>query len=137
MSNRNTYRILTEEDEDKVGSLHTISDNSINSNSNTVQARAEDAEGQRLNIEIAQGLKTLSTDLKLVHQRSTKALITIIDDEDFDLEDDNMTVQPTLELSAEYKDKVEGVIVRADIDLFKDHLSNIKATASHPQHCGG
>ena len=139
MSNRNTYGILTngDEDEDEVGSLHTILDNSINSSSNTVQARAEDAEGQQLDIEIAQGLKALSTDLKLVHQRSTKALSTIIDDEDFDLKGGDMTVQPTLEVSAEYKDKVEGVIVRADIDLFKDHLSNVLATASHPQHCGG
>ena len=137
MRNRNTYGILTDEEEDEVGSLHTISDNSISSNSSTVQARAEDAEGQRLDIEIAQGLKALNTDIKQVHQRSIKALSTIIDDKDTDLKDDNMMVQPTLEVSAEYEDKVERVIVRADIDLFKDYLSNVLATASHLQHSGG
>ena len=31
---------------------------------------------------------------------------------------------------------MEGVIVRADTDLFKDHLSNVLATASHPHHSG-
>ena len=124
MSNWNTYGILTDKDKDEVGSLHTILDDSINSGSTTVQAQAEEGEGQRLDIEIAQGLKALNTDLKQVHQRSTKALSTIINDKDFDLKDDDMTVQPTLKVSAEYKDKVEGVIVRANIDLFKDHLSN-------------
>ena len=48
-----------------------------------------------------------------------------------------MTVQPTLEVSTEYKDRMEGVIVNADIDLFKDHLRNVLATASYPQHSGG
>ena len=53
MSNRNTYGILTNRDEnkDEVGSLHTISDDSINSS--TVQAIAEEAEGHRLDVEIA------------------------------------------------------------------------------------
>ena len=136
MSNRNLYGILTngEEDEDEVGSLHTISDDSINDS--TVQALAEEAEGHRLDVEIALELKALNTELKQVQQST--ALSTIIDDEeDFDLGDDDMTVQPTLEVSEEYQDKVEGVIVRADIDLFKDHLSNILATASHPKHSGG
>ena len=123
-----------EEDEDEVGSLHTISDDSINGS--TVQAIAEEAEGHRLDVEIALELKALNTELKQVQQST--ALSTIIDDEeDFDLGDDDMTVQPTLEVSEEYQDKVEGVIVRADIDLFKDHLSNILATASHPKHSGG
>ena len=133
MSNRNLYGILTngEEDEDEVGSLHTISDDSINDS--TVQAIAEEAEGHRLDVEIALELKALKTELKQVQQST--ALSTIIDDEeDFNLGDDDMTVQPTLEVSEEYQDKVEGVIVRADIDLFKDHLSNILTTASHPKH---
>ena len=139
MSNRNLYGILTngDKDEDEVGSLHTISDDSINSSSNTVQAWAEEAEGQRIDLEIAQGLKVLNTELKQVNKRLTKTLSTTIDEEDLDLEDDDMTVLPTLEVSAEYKDKVEGVIVRADIDLFKDHLSNVLAKASHPQHSEG
>ena len=139
MSNRNLYGILTngDKDKDKVGSLHTILDNSINSSSNTVQARTEEVEGQWLEIEIAQGLKVLNTDLKQVNKWITKALSTIIDEEDLDLKDDNMTVLPTLEVSAEYKEKVEGVIMRADIDLFKDHLSNLLAKASHPQHSRG
>ena len=132
MSNRNSYGILTngEEDEDEVGTLHTISDDSTNSS--TVQAIVEEAEGHRLDVEIALELKALNTELKQVHQRNITALSTIIDDEDFDLEDDDMMVQPTLKVSAEYQDKVEGVIVRADIDLFKDHLSNVLAKASHP-----
>ena len=66
MSNKNLYGILTngDKDKDKVESLHTISDDSINSSSNTVQARAEEVEVQRLEIEIAQGLKVLNTDIK-------------------------------------------------------------------------
>ena len=140
MSNRNSYGILTngEEDEDEVGTLHTISDDSTNSS--TVQAIVEEAEGHRLDVEIALELKALNTELIQVQRRQVQqrtALSTIIDDEDFDLEDDDMTVQPTLVVDAEYQDKVEGVIVRADIDLFKDHLSNILAKVSHPQHSGG
>ena len=139
MSNKNLYGILTngDEDEDEVGSLHTISDDSISINPNTVQVRTEEAEVQRLKIEIAQELKVLDTDLKQANKRITKALSTIIDEEDLDFEDNDMTLQPTLEVSAEFKDKVEGVIVRADIDLFKDHLSNVLATVSHPWHSGG
>ena len=84
MSNRNLYGILTngEEDEDEVGSLHTISDDSINDS--TVQAIAEEAEGHRLDVEIALELKVLNTELK--QARQSTALSTIIDDEeDFDL----------------------------------------------------
>ena len=43
----------------------------------------------------------------------------------------------TNKIEEEFKGKVEGVIVRADIDLFKDHFSNVLAIASHPHHSGG
>ena len=81
MSNNNCYRILTNGDEDKdnIGSLHTILDDSINISFNIVQARVEEAEVQQLEIEIAQELKVLNTDLKQANKRITKALSTIID----------------------------------------------------------
>ena len=140
-SSSNWYGILTggDEDEGDVGSLHTISDDSISISSNPVQASVEAVEVQQLDIEIAQGLQVLDTDIKQVKKRVNKVLSTIIDkdEEDLDFEDDDMTVLPTLEIAEEFKGKVEGVIVRADIDLFKDHLSNVIATASHQHHSGG
>ena len=140
-SSSNWYGILTggDEDEDDVGSLHTISDDSISISSTTVQASAEAAEEPQLDLEIAQALQLLDTDIKQVNKRVNKVLSTIIDtdEEELEFEDGNMTVLPTLEIAEEFKGKVEGVIVRADIDLFKDHVSNVLATASHPHHSGG
>ena len=61
-SNSNWYGAIADRDKDEVGLLHSISDDSISNT--TVQAIAEEAEVQRLKIEIAQKLKVLNTDLK-------------------------------------------------------------------------
>ena len=70
MSNRNSYGILTngEEDKDEVGTLHTISDDSTNSS--TVQAIVDEAEGHRLDVEIELELKALNTELIQVQRLS-------------------------------------------------------------------
>ena len=111
-SNSNWYRELANGDEDKddVGPLHTISDDSINISSTTVQARAKEADVQRLKLEIAQKIQLLDTDTKQVNKRVNKALSTIIDkdEEELDSEDDDMTVLPTLKIEEEFKGKVEG-----------------------------
>ena len=55
----------------------------------TVQAIVDEAEGHRLDVEIEIELKALNTELKQVQRRQVQqrtALSTIIDDEDFDLE---------------------------------------------------
>ena len=138
-SNSNRYREIADGDEDNVGSLHTISDASISIT--TVKAIAEEAEVQQLELGIAQEFKLLNTDINQVSKRVSKALSTLIDkDEDklaFEDTDNDMTVLPTLEMEEEFQDKVVGIIVRANIELFKDRVSNVLATASHPHHSGG
>ena len=133
-SNSNWYRELADGDKDDIGSLQNILNNSIIIT--TVQAIAEEAEVQQLELEIAQEFKLLNTDINQV----SKALSTLIDkDEDklaFEEKDDNKTVLPTLKMEEEFQGKVLAVIVRDTLELFKDQVSNILATSSHPNHSG-
>ena len=102
-SNSNWYGELANKDEDDIGSLHTISDDSISIT--TVQAIAKEAEVQQLKLEIAQELQLLNTDIKQANKRVTKALSTLIDKDKEELEsedDDDMTVLPTLKIEEEF-----------------------------------
>ena len=47
------------------------------------------------------------------------------------------SVLPVLELKEELRGSSEGVVVRADVQLFRDHVSNALAKAQHPLHSGG
>ena len=40
-------------------------------------------------------------------------------------------------MKEEYQTGVEGVVVRADIQIFKDQVSNALAKANYPNHSGG
>ena len=40
-------------------------------------------------------------------------------------------------MKEEFRDKVVGLVVRADVQLFKDQVSNVLTKASHPHHSGG
>ena len=135
-SNSNWYGELGDGDKDDIRSLHTISDDSISITTVQAQPIAEEAEVQQFKLEIEQELKILNTDIKQVNKQVNKVLSTLIDkDEDklvFEEEDNDMTVLPTLKVEEEFQNKVVGVITRADIELFKDHISNVLATASHP-----
>ena len=37
----------------------------------------------------------------------------------------------------EYKTPHHGTLVQADVNIFKDHLSNVLAIVNHPSHTGG
>ena len=144
-SNSNWYATLPvkdeDEDKDEVGSLHTISDDSIT----TVQAIAEEAEEQQLELELEQLEKEerIKNELKLLDthiNQVSKALSTFIgkNKDELDFEDDNMTsALPVLEMKEEFRDNVVGVLVRAGVQLFMDQVSNVLVMASHPHHSGG
>ena len=51
--------------------------------------------------------------------------------------DNEMTALPILEMKEEFQDKVVGVVVRVDVQLFIDQVSNVLATANNPHHSGG
>ena len=103
-NNSNWYRELADRDKDDVGSLHTISDDSISIT--TVQAIAEEAEVQQLELEIAQEFKLLNADINQISKQVSKALSTLIDkDEDelaFKDEDNEMTALSILEMEEEF-----------------------------------
>ena len=138
-SNSNWYATLADKDKDLVGSLHTISDNSIGIT--TVQAIAEEVEVQQLELEIEQKLELLDTHINQVSKQVSKTLSTLVDTDvdklNFKEKDKKMTALPVPEMEEKFKDKLIGFVMRADVQLFMDQVGNLLATASHPHHSGG
>ena len=145
-SNSNQYTTLAVEDKEEVGSLHTISDDS----STTVQAIADDVEVQQLELEVKQleeeeeRIKQRKRKVKRLEEERINKELKIVQvwcndkDKDLDFEDEEMTsVFPVLVMKEEYLSSIERVVVRADVQLFKDQISNALAKASHPHHSGG
>ena len=138
-SNSNWYTTLAYEEE--IESLHTISDDSIP----TVQAITDKAEERQLKIELKllEEEEQINMELKLLDttiNQVSKVFSTLIGkyENKLNFEDEDMTsVLPVLMMKEEFRNSVEGVVVRADAQLFKDEVSNVLAKSSHPLHSGG
>ena len=61
-----------------------------------------------------------------------------LDQDGLEFEDEEMTsVLPVLVVKEEFRNILGGVVVRADVQLFMNQVSNALAKASHPHHSGG
>ena len=69
---------------------------------------------------------------------SALSTYTHTSEDELDFKDKDLTsVLPVLVIKEEYRNSVEGVVVRADVQLFKDQVSNVLAKTNHPSHSGG
>ena len=70
----------------------------------------------------------------------SKAFSTYIgkDKDELDFEDEDMTlVLPIIVMKKGYRNSVEEVVVRVDVQLFNDQVSNVLAKTNHPLRSGG
>lgn len=129
-SNINQYATLADKAEVEELSLHAISDNSISIS--TEQALADKAEERQLKIE----LKLLDDNIREIS--SVLSTYTHTKEDALNFEDkDMMLVLPVLVIKKEYRNSVKEVIVRGDVQLFKDKVNNVLTKANHPLHSGG
>ena len=81
-------------------------------------------------------LKILDNNIKTVSSAFSTYTRTSIDKLEF--EDEEMaSVLPVIVVKEEHQTGVEGVVVRADVQLFKDQVRNVLAKVNHPSHSGG
>ena len=81
-------------------------------------------------------LEILDNNIKTVSSAFSTYTRTSIDELEF--EDKDMTsVLPVIVVKEEYQTGVVGVVVRADVQLFKDQVNNALAKANHPNHSKG
>lgn len=83
-------------------------------------------------------MKILHNNIRTVSSALSTYTHTSTDDSEFDgldFEDKNMiSVLLVIVVKEKYQTGVEGVVVRADVQLFKDQVSNALARANYPNH---
>ena len=133
ISHINRYATLADEAEVEVSSLHSVTDD--NYSISTEQELADKEEQLRI------GQLQLENKLRLLDEISSNLsnyTQSSDNENELDFQDKEMTsVLPVLDLKEELCGRVEGVIVRADVQLFMDQRSNLLAKAQHPLHSGG
>ena len=137
ISHTNRYSTLADEAEVEVLSLHSVTDD--NYSISTKQALADKEEQLRIGqLQLENELRLLDNNIREVSSNLSNFTQTSKDKDKLNFEDKEMTsVLPVLELKEELRGSLEGVVVRADVQLFMDQISNSLAMAQHPLHSGG
>ena len=97
----------------------------------TEEALADKAEQQKLEIILLleDNIREISSVLSNYSYYNTKLISK--EELDLDQEEDMTSVMPELVIKEEYQNSVEGVVVIADVKLFKDQLRNLLAKVNH------
>ena len=137
ISHNNRYATLADEAEVEVSSLHSVIDDDYSIS--TEQALADEEEQLRIGqLQLEYELISLDNDIREVSSILSNYTQLSEDADELDFEDKEMTsVLPVLELREELRGSSEGVVVRADVQLFMDQIRNSLAKAQHPFHSGG
>ena len=123
----NWYSALVDNEEEEVGTLHTISDDDSSTNEELKRLLQQEADYAIEQKQLEREIDAIISDYN------------INSDEDI-LDFDEMTsTMPDIvsKVKEEFKAPHQGTLVRADVTIFKDHLSNALATINHPSHTGG
>ena len=137
ISHINQYTTLADKAEVEVSSLHSVTDNDYSIS--TEHALAEKEEQLQIRqLQLENELRLLDNNIREVSSILSNYTQSSKDKDKLDFEDKEMTsVLPVLELKEELRGSSEGVVVRADVQLFMDQISNSLAKAQHPLHSGG
>ena len=132
ISHYNRYATLADE-----ASIHSVTDDEYSVS--TEQALADEEEQLRIGLlQLEDELRSFDDNIREFSSILSNHSITSEDEDKFDLEDEGMTsTLPVLEMKKELRGKAVGVTVRADVQQYKDNLSNKLAKAQHPLHSGG
>ena len=135
ISHSNRYATLADEVEVEESSLHSVTDDKYSVS--TEQALADKVEQLRIGqLLLEDELRSFDNNIRVLSSNLSNH--TLSSEDEFDLDDEEMTsVLPVLEMKEELRGISEGVTVRADVQLYRDHLSNVLAKAQHPLHSGG